>query len=134
MANFIVDSNWIKYERAVVTVPKQLVVDLRQMLNGEMKAVKQRLVANVSGAILKRRTGTLAKSVFSKVRVFNSGTKVWSRAGSKNNIGRLWERGFDRRGKSYAKKWAEPVITPANSRISVLMEQTIQRTYDQGGL
>lgn len=135
MANLIVDQNWIKYERATVLAPKALVKELRQVLNGEMKAVKQALLANVSGTILKKNTGRLAKTISARVRLFNGGSKVWSRAGSKYYVGRFWEGGFARKGKNYpARKWASPVVLPATQRINTIMQQTIQKTLDQGGL
>lgn len=134
MATVKVDRNWIRFQQACLLVPKQLLVDMKAVLTSELKGVKQQMVASVSGAVLKRVSGRLASSIKSRVRVFNQ-SKVWGRVGTKYYVGRMWEGGMSRRKKSIPpKSWAGPVISANINRIAGVMQNTVDRTIEKGGL
>jgi hypothetical protein len=116
-----------------VFIPKELIKQLRTVLQGEMKAVKQQMLSNVSGGVLNRKTGGLAKNITARSRVFNQ-SKVWARAGTKYYIGRFWEYGFVKNGKQYRpKQWATPIVNANAARVQQIMERTINSVYAKRG-
>lgn len=130
--SFTVDGNWIKFEKSCLIVPKSLTMELKTYLNSELRSIKQVLLSNVSGSILNRRTGKLARTIKSRVRTFNNGNTVWGRVGSKYYIGRFWEGGMTRKGKSIpAREWAGPTIKAATFKVAAQMDQIVTKVFER---
>ncbi|GAO01959.1 hypothetical protein [Anaeromyxobacter sp. PSR-1] len=127
-----VNGGWIDAERHLLRVPSELVRETKELVSSEMKAAAGDMLANVSGGVLGTVSGRLAASVKGSARV-RQGYTVSGRAGSRYFIGRFWDDGFSRFGRTYRRPWATPVVNARAQAIADNIERLIDRVYTEGG-
>jgi hypothetical protein len=117
------------------------VVDLKRAISRALRQgapiVRNYAVLNVTGRVLKSRTGQLAKSIRTRVSKTNFGGVL--SVGTNIFYGRLWEKGFKHRGRSARKlrstkpgkvmaprPWLHPAAEQAIPEIGKLINLEIQ--------
>ncbi|GAO01928.1 hypothetical protein [Anaeromyxobacter sp. PSR-1] len=112
-------------------IPDEIRLSVRNALRKDMRDAKARMMANVSGAVLHRKTGGLASTIKATVRARK--WEVFAKAGSRYFIGRFWNYGFNRKGKQIAAKpWATPVVNTLEATVMRNVKQAIDDAIRKG--
>src|SRR5262245_29037044 len=114
-------------------VVKSIRQAIKRGLEQGAQVVKNYAVANVSGGVLKRKSGKLASSIRTRVSQTRSGGIL--RVGTKVEYGSWWEHGFIHyggRGKTSfkympARPWLRPAAEQATPQIAEFINAEIDR-------
>lgn len=83
---------------------------LRTGVRKGAQLVRNEAIRNVSGRVLRRRTGNLARNIYARSGLIRTGAQI--RTGTKVFYGAAWETGFHRRAYTVVPKRARALRIP----------------------